>query len=127
MAGQSLPLWGRWHGEAVTEEGSTYSPKGMQFGKIVPQPLQSKIKDFCQLPQRGSLGRCRAIALNFNLSQIISFAKLLPGVWYSTPSKSVMVAAMSAKLGRVPRLTGFTFGPSTSRGTYSRVWSVVAV
>ena len=61
------------------------------------------------------------------MSQTISFAKLFPGVWYSTPSKSVTVAAMSAKLGRVPRLTGFTCGPRTSRGTYSRVWSVVAV
>ena len=54
----------RWHGEAVTEEGSTDSPKHMQFGRMIPRPLQSKIKDFCQLPQRGSLGRYRASAIN---------------------------------------------------------------
>ena len=46
LAGQSLPLWGRWHGEAVTEEGSTHLPKGMQLGEMVPQPHQSKIRDF---------------------------------------------------------------------------------
>ena len=46
LAGQSLPLWGRWHGEAVTEEGSTHLPKGMQLGEMVPQPHQSNIRDF---------------------------------------------------------------------------------
>ena len=57
----------------------------------------------------------------------ISLAKLLPGVENFTPSSSVTVAAMSAKLVRVPRLTGLTFLPAMSSGTYSRVWSVVFV
>ena len=63
----------------------------------------------------------------FRCHHRISFAKLVPGVSYSTPSSSVTVAAMSAKVARVPRLTGLTFLPSISSGTYSRVWSVVAV
>ena len=54
-------------------------------------------------------------------------AMLLPGVWKSTPSRSVTVAAIWAKLSRVPRFPGRTALPSTSRGTYSLVWSVVAV
>ena len=72
MADQSLPLWGRWHGEAVAEAGSTNSPNQMQFGGMVPQPHQSKIKDFCQLPQRGSL---RALPRLRDKSQ---FAEPLP-------------------------------------------------
>ena len=55
LQSQSLPLWGRWHGEAVTEEGSTHSPKQMQFGGVVPQPHQSKIRDFCQLLHYGMI------------------------------------------------------------------------
>ena len=57
----------------------------------------------------------------------ISFAKLWPGVVYSTPSSSVTVAAISAKLSRVPRSPVLIPLPRISRGTYSRVWSVVAV
>ena len=34
---------------------------------MVPQPHQSKIRDFCQLPQRGSHGRSRASTIDFNL------------------------------------------------------------
>ena len=62
-----------------------------------------------------------------SLAYRISRAKLLPGVPKGTFNSSVTVAAMSAKLLRVPRFTGFTCLPSTTRGTYSRVWSVVAV
>ena len=57
----------------------------------------------------------------------ISPAKLLPSVSSSTSSSSATVAAMSQKPTRVPRFTGLTFGPAMIRGTYSRVWSVVAV
>ena len=35
---QSLPLWGRWHGEAVTEEGSTMFRKILHFGAFLPLP-----------------------------------------------------------------------------------------
>ena len=54
-------------------------------------------------------------------------AKLRPGVSRGASSSSATVAAMSAKLDLVPKFTGFTRGPRTTRGTYSRVWSVVAV
>ena len=57
----------------------------------------------------------------------ISSAKLTPGVSSSTLRSSATVAAISQKPTLVPRLTGLTFGPATIRGTYSRVWSVVAV
>ena len=62
-----------------------------------------------------------------HLHQRISRAKLSPGVSSSTPRSSATVAAMSAKHFLVPRFTGFTLLPSTSSGTYSLVWSVVAV
>ena len=55
LAGQSLPLWGRWHGKAVTEEGGTHSPKQMQLGGMELQPHQSKIFDFCQLLHYGMI------------------------------------------------------------------------
>ena len=64
--------------------------------------------------------------LSFRLHRISS-AKLTPGVSSSTFSSSATVAAISQKPTRVPRFTGLTFGPATMRGTYSRVWSVVAV
>ena len=35
--------------------------------------------------------------------------------------------AYETEVDALTRLTGFTFLPSTSSGTYSRVWSVVAV
>ena len=57
----------------------------------------------------------------------ISSAKLMPGVSRSTLRSSATVAAISQKPTRVPRFTGLTLGPAMMRGTYSRVWSVVAV
>ena len=49
---QSLPLWGRWHGEAVTEEGSTVSPNLSSLGEMLlhlSRPLRG------HPPQRGGL------------------------------------------------------------------------
>ena len=56
MAGQSLPLWGRWHGEAVTEEGSTHSPKEMQLGGGYCNLFSQKSKIFASFPKGEALG-----------------------------------------------------------------------
>ena len=76
--------------------------------------------------KKGS-GRCCLFMELLFYQRRISFAKLSPEVSYSTSNSSVTVAAISAKLLRVPREPGLTCLPSTSSGTYSRVWSVVAV
>lgn len=58
----------------------------------------------------------------------ISFQKLFPTGHGSRPKISASVAAMSAKVSRVPRFApGRTVSPQTRSGTYSREWSVEGV
>ena len=51
LAHQSLPLWGRWHGVAVTEEGGTMFQNLPYFGAFLPLPPPGG-----HPPQRG--GHC---------------------------------------------------------------------
>ena len=50
---KTFPLGGRWHGEAVTDEGRSVKTTASAKKSHVSTPHQSKIKDFCQLPPRG--------------------------------------------------------------------------
>src|SRR6266508_421550 len=50
-----------------------------------------------------------------------------PAPRYETPSQCPTVAPRSEKVGRTPRSTGTTAGPSARRGTRSRAWSVDGV
>ena len=49
----------------MTEEGGTNSPTGMHLGEMVPQPHQSKIKDFCQLLHYGMIATGNHCNANF--------------------------------------------------------------
>ena len=49
------------------------------------------------------------------------------GVGYKLTVSNTTLAAISPKLSRVCKFTCLTPLPSTKRGTYSLVWSVVAV
>ena len=58
---------------------------------------------------------------------MIMFLKLTPSRRSSKPNISSTVAATSEKLSRTPSGAAQTPSPYTSRGTYSREWSVLSV
>ena len=59
---QSLPLWGRWHGEAVTEEGSTISPNLGGSGEIPPHLSRPRLRSATLPKGEGGVSKNHVIA-----------------------------------------------------------------
>ena len=50
---KSLPLWGRWHGEAVTDEGGTCAPKLLVPGEMVLHLTRPRLRSATLLKGEG--------------------------------------------------------------------------